>query len=369
VRDTDTIARLGGDEFAIVQDAVEQPQNATALAIRLIELLSAPYDLDGHRLIIGATVGIAIAPNDGADAEQLLKNADLALYRAKADGRGTHRFFEPDMDARMQARHRLELDLRNAIVAREFEVHYQPLVNLRKGEVSGFEALLRWRHPTKGIISPAHFIPLAEEIGLISTIGEFVLRQACADAKTWDDSLSVAVNLSPVQFRSSAIVAVVSEALAVSQLAATRLELEITETVMLQDTETTLVLLGEIKALGVRISMDDFGTGNSSLSYLRRFPFDKVKIDRSFVRELGLSADCDAIVQAVAGLGHSLGMETAAEGVETVDQLERLRSERCTEVQGFLFSPAVPAAEVPNLLDRLRPLVSVPVKLQPCLRS
>jgi diguanylate cyclase (GGDEF)-like protein len=352
VRGTDTVARLGGDEFAIVQAGANLPAGAGALAERIIEALGRPYDVHGHQIVIGASVGIAIAPNDGTDPDVLLKQADMALYRAKSDGRGTFRYFEAEMDNRMQMRRRLELDLRRALTEAEFELHYQPQLNLASGRVTGFEALLRWRHADGRLIPPGDFIPLAEEIGLIVPIGEWVLRQACRDAVTWPDDVRVAVNLSPVQFKSRGLVTAVFSALAASHLAASRLELEITESVLLDDSETVLSMLHQIKALGVSISMDDFGTGYSSLSYLRSFPFDKIKIDRSFVRDLATSGDAAAIIRAVAGLGSSLGMSTTAEGVETQEQLDQLRAEGCTEVQGYLISRPRPAGELGDLLFR-----------------
>ena len=350
LRESDVVARLGGDEFAIIQTGIRTPEDASDFAIRLVDLVGEPYDIDGHHVIIGASVGIAVAPNDGDNPDRLLKNADMALYRAKGDGRGTFRFFEPEMDARVQARRALELDLRKALVAGEFEIYYQPLVNLREDAVTGFEALLRWKHPVRGMVSPADFIPLAEEIGLIVPLGEWVLRQACSQAATWPDHVKVAVNLSPVQFKSRNLLPAVMLALASSGLSAARLELEITESVLLSESEANLATLHQLRALGVRISMDDFGTGYSSLSYLRTFPFDKIKIDQSFVRELAANGDCMAIVRAVAGLGSSLGIPTTAEGVETNEQLEWLRSEGCTEVQGYLFSPPRPAEEIGRLL-------------------
>jgi diguanylate cyclase (GGDEF)-like protein len=355
LRATDTIARLGGDEFAIVQVGAAQPEDATTLAARLIEAVSAPYDLDGHQVVVGLSIGIAIAPDDGTDADQLLKNADMALYRAKADGRGVYRFFEPEMDSRMQARRRLELDLRKAIVTGEFELFYQPLVDIHSEQVRGFEALIRWRHPERGIVSPAEFIPLAEETGLIVPIGDWVLRQACRDAAGWPADVKVAVNLSPVQFKSANLVAAVTDALARSRLPPRRLELEITESVLMHDSETTLAMLHQLRNLGVKISMDDFGTGYSSLGYLRKFPFDKIKIDRSFIHDMTDRDDSLAIVRAVAAMGTSLGMVTTAEGVETLEQLERLRKEGCNEVQGYFFSRPRPAAEIDGLLGALQP--------------
>jgi diguanylate cyclase (GGDEF)-like protein/PAS domain S-box-containing protein len=349
VRETDTVARLGGDEFTILQ-AIDRPEQAGTLARRVIEALREPFDIQGHQVVIGASVGVTCAPSDGLDADVLLKNADMALYLAKADGRGTCRFFEPAMDARLQERRTLELDLRRALTASEFELYYQPLVEAQSGRVIGFEALLRWNHPHRGLVPPADFIPLAEEIGLIIPLGEWVLREACREAAAWPGGVKVAVNLSPVQFRSPTLFHTVVSALGSSELSPHRLELEITESVLLHDSAATLALLHQMRGLGVRIAMDDFGTGYSSLSYLRSFPFDKIKIDRSFVRELGEKADCLAIVRAVAGLGASLGITTTAEGVETPEQLEQVRAQGCIEVQGYLFSRPRPADEVPGLL-------------------
>jgi predicted signal transduction protein with EAL and GGDEF domain len=303
---------------------------------------------------VGASVGIAFFPADGSDADQLLKNADIAMYGAKAQGRGAFRFFEPAMDARMKARRLLELDLRKAIEQEQLEVYYQPVVDVVSNAVSGFEALLRWRHPVRGMVSPVEFIPVAEETGLITRLGEWVLRQACTDATAWPGRIKVAVNLSPVQFRSPNLVQAVFSALASSHLDPTRLELEITEAVLLQDSRVVLDTLHQLKDYGVKIAMDDFGTGYSSLSYLRSFPFDKIKIDQSFVRGLGSSHDALPIIRAVTGLGASLGMTTTAEGVEIREQLDTLREEGCNEVQGFLFSPAVPAGDVADLLVRLK---------------
>jgi diguanylate cyclase (GGDEF)-like protein len=353
VRPNDTVARLGGDEFAIVQVAADQPVGSTTLAERLIKEISEPYEIRGHQIVIGASVGIAVAPSDGRDPDQLLKNADMALYRAKEDGRGTHRFFEPEMDEKMQVRRALELDLRKAFALKEFEVFYQPLINVKSNMVSGFEALLRWRHPQRGMVSPAEFIPLAEEIGLIGQIGAWVLKQACIEAASWPGNIKIAVNLSPSQFKSRTVVLDVISALGASGLAPRRLELEITETVLMEDTEATVLLLGELRDLGVRISMDDFGTGYSSLGYLRKFPFDKIKIDRSFIHDLSKKPESIAIVRAIAGLGSSLGIATTAEGVETEEELRQLKCEGCTEVQGYLFSEARPAKELGALLQRL----------------
>jgi diguanylate cyclase (GGDEF)-like protein len=353
VRETDIVARLGGDEFAIVQVLADQPRAATVLAERLIADLSRPFDIEGHQVVVGASVGIALAPSDGTEADQLMKSADMALYRAKADGRGVLRYFESEMDAKMQARRALELDLRKALAEREFELFYQPIVDLQSNRVAGFEALLRWNHPTQGLISPGEFIPIAEDMGLIVPLGEWVLRRACLEAAGWPDNIKVAVNLSPAQFKSKTLALAVTSALADSGFPANRLELEITESVLLQDNETVRAILHQLRDLGVRISMDDFGTGYSSLSYLRSFPFDKIKIDQSFVRDMCLHDDSIAIVRAVAGLGRNLGMSTTAEGVETNEQLGRLRDEGCTEVQGYLFSRPLPASEVPRLLAQI----------------
>src|SRR3954447_19088175 len=351
VREGDTAARLGGDEFAALEAGAGQPEAAEALARRLVEALSAPYEVLGHQVVVGASVGVALAPGDGGDPDELLKRADMALYRAKADGRGTFRSFEPGTDARLQARRLLELDLRKALAAGELELHYQPLVDLRTGAVSALEALLRWRHPARGLVPPGEFVPLAEEVGLIVPVGEWVLARACADAAGWPGGGRGAVNLSAAQFRGRELVAAVVGALAAAGLAPARLELEITETVLLRDGEATLATLRELRALGVRIAMDDFGTGYSSLGYLRSFPSDKIKIDRCFVRDLGASADCEAIVRAVTGLGGSLGIATTAEGVETEEQLERLRAEGCDEAQGFHLGRPMPAAEVAAFLS------------------
>ncbi len=349
MRPTDTIARIGGDEFVVLQTGVKTSADTQTLARRLVDLIGRTYILDGHLLTIGASVGAALAPADGADADRLLKNADLALYRAKLDGRGTFRFFEPEMDARMQARRRLELDLRQALARREFQLHYQPQLNLESNRLTGCEALLRWRHPERGMIPPLDFIPLAEEIGLIVPIGEWVIRQACRDAAAWPAPISIAVNVSPAQFKSERLVEIIVSALASSGLPAHRLEIEITEGVLLQESERTLQVLHRLRALGVRVSMDDFGTGYSSLSYLRSFPFDKIKIDRSFVNDLSAKPGGDAIIRAIAGLGKSLGMTTVAEGVETADQMLRIRAEGCTDVQGYLISRPVPADDLLKL--------------------
>jgi predicted signal transduction protein with EAL and GGDEF domain len=336
----------------VVQIGRSEEAAARSLAGRLVEVISAPYEIDDHQIIIGVSIGISLSPQDGSNPDELLKNADLALYRAKADGRGTYRFFETGMDARAQARRLLEMDLRAALQRDEFEAYYQPIRDVVSGRVVAFEALLRWNHPERGLIAPMNFIPLAEETGLIIQLGEFVLRSACTDAATWPDDVDVAVNLSPVQFKNPNLIASVTEALAASGLDARRLELEITESVLLQNSEATLATLHDLRAMGVRISLDDFGTGYSSLSYLRSFPFDKIKIDRSFVSELATREDSMAIIRAVTGLGRSLGIVTTAEGVENDAQLELLRREGCTQAQGYLFSKPRPAADVAIMLDR-----------------
>jgi diguanylate cyclase (GGDEF)-like protein/PAS domain S-box-containing protein len=346
IREPDTIARLGGDEFAIIMTQLQQPSDAAALAKRIRNSIVSPYQIDGHQIISDISIGISIAPLDGTEPDKLLKNADLALYGAKSEGRGTYRFFEQEMDTRMKARRDLEMDLRNALANEELELYYQPLVNLQTNEISAFEALLRWNNPSRGMISPADFIPIAEETGLIIPIGEWVLNAACKQAINWPDHVKVAVNLSPAQLKCRNLVNVVTGAIADSGMAASRLQLEITESLLMQNTFATLATLHELRKLGVQIAMDDFGTGYSSLSYLRSFPFDKIKIDRSFIQDLSNGAEPLAIVNAVAGLAKCLNMISTAEGVETQQQFEALQSVGCTEMQGYLFSKARPAGEV-----------------------
>jgi diguanylate cyclase (GGDEF)-like protein len=350
IKETDVVARLGGDEFAIVQTGVEHPTDVTDLVARIYQAVREPYDCLGHQVAADASIGIALAPEDGTDLDQLLKNADLAMYGAKADGRRTYRFFEPEMDARVKARRTLELDLRQAIVDGGLELYYQPLVNLRDNKVTGCEALLRWRHPGRGMISPAEFIPVAEETGLINQLGEWVLNAACAEAAKWPDHIKLAVNVSPVQFKSQTLALKVAAALAASGLSANRLELEITEAVLIRDDDTALAILHQLRAVGVRIALDDFGTGYSSLSYLQRFPFDKIKIDRCFIADIAESGGSSPIVRAVVNIAAARNMTTTAEGVETEQQLDTLRTLGCTEMQGYLFSPARPAAEIRRLL-------------------
>jgi diguanylate cyclase (GGDEF)-like protein len=356
VRETDMIARLGGDEFAVLQPGLDRPEAAGSLAQRIITSINQPYDLDGHQVVVSTSIGIAISPGDGNTTEALLRNADMALYRAKSDGRSTYRYFEPEMDQQLQTRRALEIDLRHAVANGEFQLYYQPLVDAVTEQVTGCEALLRWNSPTRGMVPPGEFIPLAEEIGLIVPIGEWVLKEACCEAAGWPGSVRVAVNLSPAQFKSRSVMQSVINALAVSGLDATRLELEITESVLLHDNEATLATLHQLRSFGIKISMDDFGTGYSSLSYLRSFPFDKIKIDRSFIKDISDKGDCAAIVKAVAGLGKGLGIATTAEGVETVEQLRHVRSEGCTEVQGYFFSAPQPADSLRKFFDKPRGL-------------
>ena len=338
-------ARLGGDEFAIASCA-DSVKACERLAGALVEVLSRPFTILGHQVQIGTCVGIAIAPDDATDPDLLLKAADVALYRAKSEGRGAYRFYEVEMDRLLKQRREMELALRLAIAAEQFELHYQPLFDLACNDTVGYEALIRWRHPDKGLIPPGDFIPLAEETGMIRQIGAWVLQQACADAVRWPERMHVAVNLSAVQFQSRALLLDVAHALAQSGLQPARLELELTESVLFHETKSALEILRELKGMGVRISMDDFGTGYSSLSYLQMFPFDKIKIDRSFVVGLGLKDEATAIVRAVISLGKSLGMRTTAEGVETTQQLELLREEGCAEIQGYLISKPRPANEL-----------------------
>jgi diguanylate cyclase (GGDEF)-like protein/PAS domain S-box-containing protein len=350
VRDTDFVARLGGDEFAIVQTCIGQPSDVMELVRRIYQAIREPYECLGHHVTADASIGIALAPHDGTDLDQLLKSADLAMYGAKADGRRTYRFFEAEMDARVKARRTLELDIRQALVDGAFELHYQPVVNLRSNTIVGCEALLRWRHPVRGMIPPAEFIPVAEETGLISEIGDWALATACAEAMNWPSDIRLAVNVSPVQFRSHAFSLKVVNTLATSGLPANRLELEITEAVLIRDDEVTLNLLQHLRSIGVRIALDDFGTGYSSLSYLRRFPFDKIKIDRSFVDGITEADGASAIVQAVINIASAQDMTTTAEGIETERQREMLHDLGCTEMQGFLFSRPQPAMTIRALL-------------------
>ena len=351
VRDTDFVARLGGDEFAIVQTAVKRATDVTDLVNRIHEAIRTPYECQGHQVTTDASIGIAMAPRDGSDLDEILKNADLAMYAAKSAGRRTWRFFKPEMDAQVQARRVLEMDLRQALAEGcGLEVYYQPCVDLQDNRITGCEALVRWRHPARGMISPADFVPIAEETGLINRLGEWVLTTACQEAATWPAPHRLAVNVSPVQFKSGTLALKVIAALAASGLPASRLELEITEAVLIRDDDDALAILHQLRAIGVRIALDDFGTGYSSLSYLQRFPFDKIKIDRCFITDIAEPAGSAGIVQAVVNIATERHMTTTAEGVETARQRDLLRKLGCSEMQGYLFSAPKPAAEIRPLL-------------------
>jgi diguanylate cyclase (GGDEF)-like protein len=350
-RANDLVVRLGGDEFALLCPDPAGPGAVAALAAEIVRVMSQPFMVDVHQVVVGASVGIALIDIAEFDPDDLLKKADLALYRAKEDGRNNFKFFEPEMDARIQARRALESDLRDALQRNEFLVVFQPLVRTDTGETAGFEALVRWRHPARGLVPPATFIPVAEEIGLIEEIGNWVLRAACSEAMNWPDYIKIAVNLSPIQFRNRALALQVASILSDTGLPASRLELEITESVLLNDSDMVLSILKELKLLGVSISMDDFGTGYSSLSYLHKFPFDKIKIDQCFIRGL-FDSDGLAIVRAVIALGRSLGIDVIAEGVETAEQLQTLRDEGCPQAQGYLFSRPRPAAELAPFMSQ-----------------
>ncbi|PPQ19931.1 bifunctional diguanylate cyclase/phosphodiesterase [Bradyrhizobium sp. AC87j1] len=351
--ETALIARLGGDEFAVIDYVTNPAVEAATLAENIRKALCEPFDLGDHRVTVGTSIGIAIAPRDGSDSDVLMKSADLALYSAKSGGRGAFRFFEPELDQLMHARRNLERDMRDALAGREFELHYQPFVNTATGEIRGFEALLRWHHPRRGLVLPGEFIPLAEEAGLIVPLGEWVLRTACAEAAKWPAHLKIAINLSPAQFRSKELVPVIVDALASSGISPHRLELEVTETVIMHDSEAVFAALGQLRELGVRIALDDFGTGYSSLSFLQRFPFDKIKVDRSFVNELSSTrADAHHLARAVVRFAVSLGKTTTAEGVETKEQLDVLREEGCVETQGYYFGRPMPASAIAKMLRR-----------------
>ncbi|MGY3233652.1 diguanylate cyclase (GGDEF)-like protein/PAS domain S-box-containing protein [Bradyrhizobium sp. USDA 4448] len=350
---SDFVARLGGDEFAIVQIAVTSQDQVSELVARVFAAIRTPFDCMGHHLTTDASIGIALAPDHGTALDQILKNADMAMYAAKTAGRRTYRFFEPEMDAKVRERRQLEIDLRHAIAQRGLEggleVYYQPCLSLKDDSIAGCEALVRWRHPERGMVSPAEFIPIAEDTGLINEIGEWVLATACRDAATWPDDIRLAVNVSPVQFKNDTLALKIMAALAASNLAATRLELEITEAVLIRDDDTALAILHQLRAIGIRIALDDFGTGYSSLSYLHRFPFDKIKIDRCFVSDIAGPDGSASIVQAVVNLASARRMATTAEGVETEEQRRLLRTLGCTEMQGYLFSAAKPADKIVEL--------------------
>jgi len=354
LREQDVLARLNSDEFAIMQSGVTRPEDAALLARRLLDAVGEPFLLDGHSVTIGASIGIAVSPGDGDEADKLLKHADMALSRAKNEFRGKFSFFEAEMDARAQSRRKIETELRDAIRNDLLRPHYQPLVDLSTGRIAGFEALVRWPHPERGMVAPGEFIPVAEETGLIGAVGGLMLRRACMDAAQWPDEVRVAVNLSPLQFRVGNLLTQVMDILKETGLAPTRLELEITETLVLEKSGDVLATLHALRSAGVRISMDDFGTGYSSLSYLRSFPFDKIKIDRAFVRDLDADRDAQAIVRAIVSLGKGLGVTITAEGVETQSEFSCLRTEGCDEGQGFLFSRARPNAEIVSLLNAQR---------------
>ncbi|MGY4283204.1 diguanylate cyclase (GGDEF)-like protein [Bradyrhizobium sp. LM2.7] len=351
--ETALIARLGGDEFAVIDYVTNPAVEAATLAEKIRKALCEPFDLGDHRVTVGTSIGIAIAPRDGNDSDVIMKSADLALYSAKSGGRGAFRFFEPELDEIMHARRNLERDMRDALAGHQFELYYQPFVDAATGKTTGFEALLRWHHPQRGLVMPGEFIPLAEETGLIVPLGEWVLRTACAEAAKWPVDLSIAINLSPAQFRSKELVPVIVGALASSGVAPHRLELEVTETVIMHDSEAVFAALGQLRQLGVRIALDDFGTGYSSLSFLQRFPFDKIKIDRSFVSELtSAKAEARHLARAVVRFAVSLSKTTTAEGVETKEQLDILREEGCAETQGYYFSRPVPASSIAKMLSR-----------------
>ena len=344
------VARLGGDEFAIVQIAIKSHADVTDLVDRVLDAIREPYQCLGHQLTTDASIGVALAPEHGVDLDQILKNADLAMYAAKSAGRRTYRFFEPDMDAQVKARRKLEVELRQAITDEALEVYYQPCVSLGDDSITGCEALVRWRHSERGMVSPAEFIPVAEDAGLINDLGDWVLKTACTEAALWPGHIRLAVNISPVQFKCATLALKIASALAASGLAPRRLELEITEAVLIRDDEAALAILHQLRDIGVRIALDDFGTGYSSLSYLKRFPFDKIKIDRSFVTDIAEASGSPAIVQAVVNIAAERNMTTTAEGVETQQQMELLRALGCAEMQGYLFSPAKPAADIKQLL-------------------
>jgi diguanylate cyclase (GGDEF)-like protein len=338
LRETDVLARLGGDEFAILQSGgAAQRDDAITLSVRIIDVVAQPFDLDGHKVSVGASIGIALAPQDGVEPDELLKKADLALYLTKSEGRNGFNFFHADMTTEADARHQMEYEMREALMRNEFELHYQPVLDVRTREPRGAEALVRWRHPRNGLIMPDRFIPLAEDTGLIVQLGAWILGKACADAASWPAQYKLAVNLSPVQFRKGDLFEVILCALVESGLPPERLELEITESVLLENEANYRVLLQQLKNIGVSIVLDDFGTGYSSLGYLTRFPVDKIKIDKSFTQGLSQRADCAAIVSSVVTLAHGLDIATTAEGVETEEQFELLRAAGVTQVQGFLF--------------------------------
>ena len=345
------VARLGGDEFAVIAEGIKDREQVTLLVDRIYEAIRRPHDCGNHQLAVDLSVGIALAPADGATCDEIVQNADLAMYEAKSSGRRTYRFFEAGLERKAKERRFLETDLREAIADNQIEVYYQPIVDLRRNEIVGCEALARWKHPKRGFVSPAEFIPVAEQSGLINSLGECVLRKACMEAVTWPEHIRLAVNVSPLQFKGGTFALKVMSALASSGLAASRLELEITEAVLIGDDEAALKILHELRAIGVRVALDDFGTGYSSLSYLRRFPFDKIKIDRSFINDLAGDDASTGIVKAVLAMASAHKMTTTAEGVETEGQRDLLRQLQCEEMQGFLFSAPKTAIDIGRMLD------------------
>ena len=347
------VARLGGDEFALLIENPDLDRSLAAIASDILNCFQQSLNIDGQLAESSASLGIAVAPGDGQDGTMLMKNADLALYRAKSEGKSAYHFFEPSLDEEARKRRQMEFDMRNALREGGFELYYQPLFGAVEGELKGFEALIRWSHPELGFISPAEFIPLAEETGLIIPIGEWVLREACQQAATWPGKLSVAVNISPKQFASAGLSQTILQALTHGGLSPSQLELEITESIFIANVEKTLSTLHNLRSLGVKIALDDFGTGYSSLSYLRSFPFDKVKIDRSFVQDLSKGGNAHAVIRAITTLAEALGMETLAEGVEEEDQLEVLRREGCRYIQGYLFGKPIPVAELGKILGAI----------------
>lgn len=350
----DVFARVGGDEFVILQASGEQPNAVETLAARIIDLVGRTYLINGHSVQVGVSIGIALSGMDGGSSEELIRNADLALFKAKSAGRSTFRFFTESMDIELQARRSMEIDLQRALVLEQFKLAYQPQFQIDGKRLVGFEALLRWSTHERGNVSPADFIPLAEETGMIGPLGEWVLRQACRDAAMWPAPLSVSVNLSPLQFKNPRLVELIVSALGSANLPPSRLDIEITEGALMDDTDATVNILKQIKALGVKVSMDDFGTGYSSLSYLQKFPFDKIKIDQSFIRSLETNPDSAAIVRAVTALGESLGMMTIAEGVETESQLRQITDDGCRQVQGYLTGRPLPFADASILIRKLQ---------------
>ena len=355
----ETVARLGGDEFAILVPA-DRIGRIDAMAADIVEALGKPFSLGDHDVVIATSIGVACAPEDATTADHLLRNADLALYAAKSMGRNRAIRFEPGMDEAAQARRMVELDLRGALGKNEMRLHYQPLVNVETAETNGYEALIRWEHPERGIVMPATFIPIAEETGMIIQIGEWVIRQALSDLATWPEELTVSVNLSPLQMRSPTLISTLVHAIAANQVDASRICIEITESVLMQDSDANIETLHKLRELGIQIALDDFGTGYSSLNYLRSFPFSKIKIDRCFISDIDTREDCQAIVRSVVSLANSLGMSTTAEGVERAEQVAQLRLQGCGEVQGFLYSKAIPADQLTNLrAPKAEPLLNL----------